>query len=137
MSGTGGLQAPGGGPITVIARCDLTVDGTIRSKGNDAGADLIHLEGGCHVVINGLVESTGGGHGIPTNPPNHCYGPIGNPSRPDKPQNSTACIEVWAGDSLVINATGELNADLGLTGDNDGVSWIDLFARGDIAINGK
>ena len=137
MSGTGGLQAPGGGPITVIARCDLTVDGTIRSKGNDAGADLIHLEGGCHVVINGLVESTGGGHGIPTNPPNHCYGPIGNPSRPDKPQNSTACIEVWAGDSLVINATGELNADLGLTGDNDGVSWIDLFARGDIAINGN
>ena len=59
----------------MIARCDLTVDGTIRSKGNDAGADLIHLEGGCHVVINGLVESTGGGHGIPNNPPNHCYGP--------------------------------------------------------------
>jgi parallel beta-helix repeat protein len=136
FSGTGALQPPGGGPITVIARCDLTVDGTIRSKGADAGADLIHLEGGCHVVINGLVASTGGGHGIPNSPPNHCYGPVGNPSRPDKPQNSTACIEVWAGNSLVISPTGELNADIGLSGDNDGVSWIDLFARGDIAING-
>ena len=107
-----------------------------EARGNDAGADLIHLEGGCHVVINGLVESTGGGHGIPNNPPNHCYGPVGNPSRPDKPQNSTACIEVWAGDSLVIGATGEVNADLGLIGSNQGISWIDLFARGDIAING-
>jgi hypothetical protein len=135
--GTGARQPPGGGPITVIARCDLTVDGTIRSKGAGAGADLIHLEGGCHVVINGLVESTGVGHAIPNSPPNHCYGPTGNPPRLDKPQNSTACIEVWAGDSLVIGATGELNADLGLTGDNGGVSWIDLFARGDIAINGN
>jgi hypothetical protein len=134
--GTGALQPPGGGPITVIARCDLTVEGIIRSKGLDAGADLIHLEGGCHVVINGLVESTGGGHAIPNSAPNHCYGPIGNPSRPDKPQNSTACIEVWAGDSLVIGATGELNADLGLSGSNEGISWIDLFARGNIAING-
>jgi hypothetical protein len=134
--GTGALQPPGGGPITVIARCDLTVNGTIRSKGLDAGADLIHLEGGCHVVINGLVESTGGGHAIPNSTVNHCYGPVGNPSRPDKPPNSTACIEVWAGDSLVISATGELNADLGLIGDNTGVSWIDLFARGNIAING-
>ena len=36
----------------------------------------------------------------------------------------------------MIGATGELNADLGLGGDNAGISWIDLFARGDIAING-
>ena len=136
MSGTGALQPPGGGPITVIARCDLTIDGTIRSKGADAGADLLHLEGGCAVVINGLIESTAGGHGVPNSPPNHCYGPIANPSRPDKPQNSTACIEVWAGDSLVISSTGRLNADLGLSGDNDGTSWIDLFARGNITING-
>jgi hypothetical protein len=72
FSGTGALQPPGGGPITVIARCDLTVDGIIRSTGLDAGADLIHLEGGCHMVINGTVLSTGGGHGIPNSPPNHC-----------------------------------------------------------------
>lgn len=137
FSGTGANQRPGGGPITIIARCDLTVGGTVRSKGQDAGADLIHLEGGCKVVIDGLVESTAGGHAVPTNPPNHCYGPVGNPSRPDKPQNSTACIEVWAGDSLTINASAELNADLGLNNSsNEGVSWIDLFARGNIVING-
>jgi hypothetical protein len=36
----------------------------------------------------------------------------------------------------VVSATGEVNADLDRTGSNDGISWIDLFARGDIAING-
>ena len=103
FSGTGARQPPGGGPITVIARCDLTVDGTIRSKGQTPGADLVHLEGGCDVVSMASCESTGGGHAIPNSPANHCHGPIGNPSRPDKPANSTACIEVWAGDSLVIS----------------------------------
>src|SRR5262249_40740324 len=122
-SGTGATQRPGGGPITVIARCDLTVNGTLASGGGDPRADLIHLEGGCHVVINGLVESTGGGHGIPNSPANHCYGPVGNPSRPDKPQNSVACIEVWAGDSLTINASGELNADTGSNAGNEGTGW--------------
>ena len=135
LSGTGATQRPGGGPITIIARCDLNIDGTVRSKGNDAGADLIHLEGGCNVVIDGLVESTAIGHGIPNSPPNHC-GPLASPPRPDKPANSTACIEVWAGDSLVISATGQVNADLGQLGSNEGISWIDLFARGNISING-
>jgi hypothetical protein len=105
LSGTGATQRPGGGPITIIARCDLDIDGSVRSKGNDAGADLIHLEGGCNVVIDGLVESTAIGHAIPNSPPNHC-GPLASPPRPDKPAKSNACIEVWAGDSLVISASG-------------------------------
>jgi hypothetical protein len=37
----------------------------------------------------------------------------------------------------MISTTGELNADLGASGDNDGISWIDVFARGDITINGR
>jgi len=135
LSGTGATQRPGGGPITIIARCDLNIDGTVRSKGSDAGADLIHLEGGCNVVIDGLVESTAIGHGIPNSPPNHC-GPLASPPRLDKPANSNACVEVWAGDSLVISATGQVNADLGQLGSNEGISWIDLFARGNISING-
>jgi hypothetical protein len=136
LSGTGGGR-PGGGPITIIARCDLSVGGTVSSKGADPGADLVHLEGGCNVTISGLVQSTGPGHDIPFNPANHCYGPdVNNPSRPDKPANSTACIEVWAGDLLTITGAAEINADTGSTGGNDGTSWIDLFARGNITISG-
>lgn len=132
-SGTGATQRPGGGPINIIARCNLTVGGLVRSHGGDPGADLVHLEGGCLVVINGVVESTGSpGHTIPNNPPNHCN----NSNRPDKPTNSTACIEVWAGDGLTINTTAELNADTGGAGGLNGTGWIDLFARGPIIING-
>jgi parallel beta helix pectate lyase-like protein len=132
LSGTGGSQRPGGGPISIIARCDLTIEGTVQSKGGDPGADLVHLEGGCRVVINGLVESTGDGHVIPNSPPNHCN----SSNRPDKPTNSTGCIEVWAGDSLTINPTAEINADTGSSGGNDGTGWIDLFCRGPITITG-
>ena len=117
MSGTGALQFPGGGPITIIARCKATVGGTVESRGGDAGADLIHIEAGCDVVIDGLVQSTGGGHAVPNAPANHCFGPVlGNPSRPDKDPNSTACIEVWSGGTLTINPTAELNADTGSGG---------------------
>src|SRR5215510_9117152 len=42
--GIGAKQRPGGGSISVIARCNLTVNGTVASTGSDAGADLIHLE---------------------------------------------------------------------------------------------
>jgi hypothetical protein len=137
MSGTGAQQFPGGGPITIIARCKATVGGTVESKGGDSGADLIHIEAGCEVVIDGLVQSTAGGHAVPNAPANHCFGPIlANPSRPDKDPNSTACIEVWSGGTLTINPTAELNADTG-GGGNVGTSWIDLFARGDILIDGN
>jgi hypothetical protein len=131
-SGTGANQAPGGGTITVIARCDLAVGGVVSSKGGDPGADLVHLEGGCTVTITGLVQSTGSGHAPPNSPTNHCS----SPTRPDKPVNSVACIEVWAGNALTIANTAELNADTGSGGGNGGTSWIDLFSRGPIAVNG-
>ena len=125
---------PGGGPITVIARCDLTVDGTIRSTGLDAGADLIHLEGGCHVVINGLVKSTAAATAFPIARRIIAMALRQRPTPPALHPGRQAAeldgvIEVWAGDSLVISATAELNADVGLSGDNDGISWVDLFAR--------
>lgn len=145
LSGTG---RPGGGPITIDATCDLNVPGEVTSKGNDPGADLVHLEGGCKVNIAGTVNSISpDGHSVPINPPNHCYDPdpagdlAGDPDplgasdddRLDKPNNSAACIEVWAGDLLTI--TGEVNADLDRSGPG-GTSWIDLFARGNIQIPG-
>jgi hypothetical protein len=145
----GGTQQPGGGPIFITAACDLTISdtGVVSSKGRDPGADLVHLQGGCDVLINGLVESTGTGHAIPGNPPNSCDDVIPhagsvrrNPAtRPGKPSNSTACVEVWAGNSLIINKdslnNGEINADTGASpGGSEGTSWIDLFVRGDIKI---
>jgi hypothetical protein len=123
-----------GGQITIDAACDLTVNGTVSSKGRDPGADRVHLEGGCIVKIFGLVESTGPGHQNP--PKNHCSAP----DRPDKPSNSTACVEVWAGDSLELNSVsphkGEVNADTASSGGTQGLGWIDLFARGNITITG-
>ena len=67
-------QPPGGGTITIVAGCALTVSdtGLVSSRGRDPGADLVHLEG-CAVKIFGVVESTvtaGGGHVLPVNPPN-------------------------------------------------------------------
>ncbi len=89
QGGTGGNLPRGGGRITIDAGCNLTVSGKVSSRGRDPGADLVHLEGGCDVIIIGLVESTGVGHGIPKNPPNSCNAAF----RPDKPANSTACVE--------------------------------------------
>jgi len=139
MSGTGAVQLPGGGPISVIASCQLLVTGTIVSQGFDAGADLVHLESGCAVTIDGLVQSLGGsGHAIPNSPGNHCFGPDPlHPSRPDKPNKSTACIEVWSGGDLTVTPTGEVGADTGDSGGNEGTSWVDLFARGSILIDGN
>jgi hypothetical protein len=149
--GDGPTQQPGGGPIFIQAACDLTITdtGKVSSLGQDPGADLVHLKGGCDVLIIGLVQSTGVGHVTPKNPPNSCnnFTPInGSPprrnpaTRPDKPSNSTACVEVWAGDSLTIirdtsGNNGEINADTGHSpGGSSGTSWIDLFARGEIQI---
>jgi hypothetical protein len=59
VRGSGNIQPPGGGPITIKA-CALNVSdtGVVSSRGSDSGADLVHLEG-CVVTINGRVESTG------------------------------------------------------------------------------
>ncbi|OGI60304.1 hypothetical protein A2641_01100 [Candidatus Nomurabacteria bacterium RIFCSPHIGHO2_01_FULL_37_25] len=136
-TGTGAIQRPGGGPITIVSGCDLTVGltGIARSEGRDPGADLVHLEGGCDVLILGLVESTGQAHTIPNSPVNHCN----NVNRPDKPSNSTACVEIWSGDTLIINAfdanNGEVNADTAQNGGHQ-IAWIDLFSKNNISIIG-
>lgn len=125
-----------GGPVTAIASCNLTVSptGQLISRGKDPGADLVHVEGGCVVNIFGLVTSTGAGH-IP-NEPNLCKAP----NRPDKPANSSACVEIWAGDTLVINSkapnNGEVHADTGMSGGTEGIGWVSIYARGDITIVG-
>ena len=127
-----------GGPITVNGSCNLIVTdlGSVVSKGKDPGADLVHLQGGCVVTIFGLVASTGPGH-TPTVPANRCNSSY----RPGKPVKSRGCVEIWAGDLLLIDATaphnGEVNADTGQNGGPEGIGWIDLFAkRGDIVIKG-
>src|SRR5262245_24937227 len=126
ISGTaGGL--PGGGPITIKGACALTISdtGVVSSRGSDPGADLVHIEG-CVVTIDGKVESTGSGHAVPFNPANSCSdkatnSPRRNPiTRPGKPQNSTGCVEIWSGTTILIDSTnghhGEVNADIGFTG---------------------
>jgi hypothetical protein len=127
-------QPPGGGQIIITAAGNLLVNdaGIISSKGRDPGADLVSLRA-CQVTIYGLVESTGPGHVVPSNPANH----VGPSNRPGKPANSTAGIEIWAGTTLTIdglNHNGQINADLGPAG---GRSWIDLFANGAINILGS
>lgn len=131
-SGVGQTDA-GGGMITTIAKCDLTVTGEVTSQGDDPGPDLVHLEGGCAVKISGLVQSIGKAHG--TNVINHC-----TIDHPDKDPLSIACVEVWAGDSLVIDATANTIPPPGVSADRtktSRTSWIDLFARGPISIFGK
>jgi hypothetical protein len=127
--------APGGGPITLETPCNLTVRGTVSSRGRDPGADLVRLVGGCFVKVFGLVESTGRGHRVPNTPPNHCDGAF----RPGKPANTTACVEIIGGDLVQIDSVppnnGEVNADTGGVG-GPGHSWIDIFAKGPIQITG-
>jgi parallel beta-helix repeat protein len=136
LTGTGANQAPGGGPITINAGCNLTVSdtGVVSSEGRDPGADLVHLQA-CVVEIDGLVQSFGPGHAVPVNPINHCD----HANRPDKPANSTGCVEIWAGDSLTLDSVthnGQINADIGLGGQVGGRGWIDMFARGPVLILG-
>src|SRR5262249_2539163 len=122
-----------GGPITTEAGCPLTESdtGRIRSPGRDRGPDLVHLQGGCEVLIQGLVASTGPSHVKP--PVNHCHAP----DRLDKPVNAPACVEIWSGGPLTINGVlphnGEINADTAQSGGTNCCAWIDLFAGGDIS----
>lgn len=131
----GGSGRAGGGQITLIADCDLNVGdtGVVSSRGQDQGPDLVHLEG-CDVTIYGVVQSIGPAHATNTDTATD------PPTRPDKPVNSTAAVEIWAGGNLVIDATnghfGQINADVGQSGGPEGISWIDLLARGDIEIKG-
>ncbi len=125
-----------GGPVTVTGSCNLTIEdsGQVISKGRDPGADLVHLEGGCAVLIEGLVASTAPGHTTPTL--NRCHAP----DRPDKPADAPACVEVWSGGPLTIDKAthnGEVSADSGQSGGVNCCAWIDLFAQGDIKITGS
>ena len=134
-SGSSGGTGRDGATIFVDTGCGLTVSetGVLSSRGQDQGADLVHLAS-CKVTIAGLVESTGKGHGVPGSPYNHCD----HAYRLGKPANATGCIEVWA-DFIEITSTGEVNADINTTssGGPEGESWIDLFANTDISITGK
>ena len=140
LTGTGGLQRPGGGPITLKSGCQLVItpDGVVSSEGRNPGADLVHLEG-CEVTINGLVQSIAvgnGGHALPNNPANHCN--LDTVTHPAV-NKYTACVEVWA-NNITINSIlpnkGQVNAD-GVTDNttNDTRAWIDLFAKQNITIN--
>ena len=142
MSGPGGNQPNGGGPITIKGGCSMLISGTgiVSSQGIDPGADLVHIEG-CEVEILGLVESTGAGHAFPKrgiavirsgNPPYRFErsqfferlrrGLVGyDPSIVNAVQGTTArSMPTWA--SPVARS---------------GRGWIDLFARGDISITGN
>ncbi len=123
-----------GGPINVIASCDLIETGEVTSLGRDPGADRVHLQAGCTVRIFGLVRSEGQGHSSTTT--NICRGA----ERPDKPDNSRACVEIWSGDTVLIDAQGsnkgEVHATVGFGGGVSGHAWIDIFALNDITING-
>ena len=109
VSSEGTLGDGRGGPITIDACCDLVIGdtGKVISKGADPGADLVHLQA-CVVEIFGLVASTGPAHEPP-------FGNLCNVNRPGKPANSGACVEIWAGTTLLIDSTGshkgEVNAD--------------------------
>jgi hypothetical protein len=129
-----GFTLPGrGGAITLDACCELSIGdtGLVRSAGRDGGADRVHLEG-CAVTVFGVVESTGPAHEAPS--------PLCTPPRrPGKAANSTACVEIWSGTSVLIDSTathhGQVNADTALSGGIQGHGWIDIFAVLDITIN--
>ncbi len=125
-----------GGPITLSASCGLTVgdQGQVISVGRDPGADLVRLEGGCQVLVHGLVTSTAPGHR--TDPQNRCHAPV----RPGKRADAAACVEIVSGGTVVIDAraphTGEVSADTSMSGGVKCCPWIDVFADGDITIHG-
>jgi hypothetical protein len=76
LTGTGSTQGLDGNSIDITAGCQLTISttGEVSSRGQDAGANLVHLQG-CDVQIFGLVESiANGGHATPNSPANKCDG---------------------------------------------------------------
>jgi len=134
-SGTGAVQPPGGGPINVRAGCELTVSdtGMISSKGQDPGADLVHLKG-CTVTIYGIVQSTTiAGHANPNSPANHCNTdptahPLGAASA------FTACVRIL-GQDITIDTSGAHNGNVNVDGERaPNRGWIDIFATHDVTI---
>lgn len=134
-SGSGTGKA-GGGKISIIAGCNLTISdtGVVSSQGRDQGADLVHLEA-CQVVVHGLVESVnveGGGHADGVD--NACNTDLLNHPYPGKANYFTGCVEIWSATTIVIDRTGGNNGEVSVDGVVANSSWIDLFARGNITI---
>ena len=100
-------QPPGGGTITLLSACRLTVgdSGVVSSEGKDPGADLVHLEG-CDVFIYGIVRSNvvlAGGHSPPVNPPEPVQSRYGGAS--GRLQRRTPAAS-RSGNNVVIDNTG-------------------------------
>ena len=129
-------QPPGGGPITLVSGCKLTVSdtGIVSSEGKDPGSDLVHLEG-CDVLVQGVVQSIapGAGHVLPTNPPNHCN--LDTTAHPNGPSSGySACVEIW-GNNVTIDSTGTHNGHVSADGIRNPLrAWVDIFARKNITI---
>jgi hypothetical protein len=127
-------RKPAGGPITVMAGCKVIVLETavVSSRGGSAPADLVHLSGGCDVVVLGLVESSGSGSLDAGN---------GRKYRHVRPAHDTRGVEVWAGHDLTIDrnggANGQVAADNGSLEKGSDAQWIELIAGGDLTINGR
>jgi hypothetical protein len=143
----GNTSKGAGGPITVTALCTLNVSptGEIVSIGRDPGADLVLLSGGCQVTVFGLVASTGAAHtpdsGLPY--PTKCDDGLHTLGT----FNPRACVRILAGNNtagggpaIIIDSrspnNGEVHADTGFSGGTTGFGWIDIFATGDIEIDG-
>jgi uncharacterized protein (DUF983 family) len=136
-SGQSPNQPRGGGPITVRAGCQLTVSdtGMISSKGQDPGADLVHLKG-CAVTIFGIVQSTTiAGHVLPNQPANRCnQDTTAHP--PGAASGFSACVRIL-GQDVTIDATGTHNGNVNVDGVRGPArGWIDVFATKDVTIVG-
>ena len=139
LSGVGANQPRGGGPIDVRAGCELTVSdtGVISSKGQDPGADLVHLKG-CEVLINGVVQSTApaAGHVLPTIPPNKCNTDlVAHPKGAS--QGFDGCVRIL-GRNITIDGSGTHNGNVNVDGIRNPLrGWIDIFATEDVTILGE
>ena len=135
-SGDGSGKA-GGGRITILAGCKLTVSdtGVVSSQGKDQGADLVHLEA-CKVTVEGLVESAlvqGGGHSDGVD--NACNNP---PLHPGAGGTIifTGCVEIWSGTTIdIIKSQAGDNGEVSTDGVVANRTWIDIFANGNITIS--
>lgn len=139
-----------GGRIWVEAGCEVNIDGTLSSQGQDPGADLVHVSG-CQVNIGatGVVESTGNAHepGAPAScdnvdDDNASVGgaPASVSNQPgevlrDHPATSSTCVEIW-GRHIVIDSGAQVSADFALGAGTQGHGWIDIFAEQDVTIHG-
>ncbi len=133
MSRRAGFTGGGhGGAITIQACCDLQIGDTgqrpqpwagpwpgpgspARMRGNDLWSG--------RVTGSGAPEPQAELHASPA------AGQAGN---------STACVEIWSGTTMVIDSTGthfgEITADTATSGGIQGHGWIDILANGDITI---